>query len=158
MITITPIDEKTARIEITKLGQKGYIARICGNNSKYGFARSFLPKEKSQIIEAGVYEIREGAKGQKKYWKISEQMFHVSDEHLELNNVIVEEIDYHAAVDAANTADRKKYENNRRGINVIDAGTGHKTFYERTSYRSSRLQNDYPDRQIPGNPDVRWDY
>jgi hypothetical protein len=153
MISITPINGKTAKVEITKLGQKGYIARISGNNAKYGFARSFLPKEKSQVVEAGIYEIREGAKGQKKYWEISEQMFQIPGDHPEINNVVVKEIDYNTAVDRANAYDREKRENNTRGITVTDAGTGRRTFYERKSYKSPRIQSGYPDRYIPGNPE-----
>jgi len=143
---VVKITETEAGIEmsVTKLGQKGYIAKITGPHHKYKMSREFLLKEKIQTIDYGLYEIREGAKGQKQYYNVIPPTFVIAG----LQKVFVEEITYNAAVGLA----QDMTDDAGRGINVSGK------FHERTSHRGPRLQGDYPDRQIPGNPDARYDY
>lgn len=134
-------------MSVSKLGQKGYIAKITGPDYKYKMARFFLPKEKTQTIECGLYEIREGAAGKKQYYNVEPAMFNIPGQP----TFSVTEVTYNEAITIAENTKEE-----RRGINV--RGGGESQFYERKSYKSSNhIRNDYPDKQIPGNPPVRWD-
>ena len=138
-------EKEGIKLEVTKLAQKGYIARITGPDYKFKMAREFLQKVKVQIIDYGLYEIREGAKGQKQYFYVTSPLFAIPG----LQKVFVESKTYNEACTIAESLK----EETRRGINVSGS------FHERKSYRGPHnLQGDYPDKQIPGNPPVRYDY
>lgn len=132
------------RLEVTRLAKKGYIARITGPDYKFKMAREFLPKEKVQTIDYGLYEIREGATGKKQFFHVTRPIINIPGQQ----KVFVETKTYNEACTIA-----EGLREDRRGINVSGS------FHERKSYRGPHnLQGDYPDKQIPGNPPVRYDY
>jgi len=133
---------KGIEIEVTKIGQKGYVAQITGPHPTFQLARKFLKKEITQIIDYGLYEVREGAAGKKQYFSVTPPIFEIPGQQ----KVFVEEVSFQKARSLAVEIQDAKKTPQRRGIYVSGQ------FYERKQYRGPRIEGDYPDRHIPGNP------
>lgn len=129
-------------IEVTKIGQKGYVAQITGPHSTFGLARKFLKKQKIQSIDYGLYEVREGASGKKRYFSVTPPIFEIPG----LQKVFVEEVPFQKALSLAAEIQGARNGSQKRGIYVSGQ------FYERKQSRGPRIEGDYPDRQLPGNP------